>query len=51
MGTLRAKYAENTRRTLLDTRLRLFTDWDDAEDLVRTAGLTRGAPATARRSR
>lgn len=47
MGTLREKYAENTRRTLLDTALRLFTEREyagvSAEELVRTAGLTRGA--------
>ncbi|MGP3954136.1 TetR/AcrR family transcriptional regulator [Streptomyces sp. 7N604] len=47
METLREKYAENTRRTLLDTGLRLFTEREyasvSAEELVRTAGLTRGA--------
>lgn len=47
METLREKYAENTRRALLDTGLRLFTERDyasvSAEELVRTAGLTRGA--------
>ncbi|MDK0524043.1 TetR/AcrR family transcriptional regulator [Streptomyces sp. ML-6] len=47
METLREKYAENTRRTLLDTGLSLFTERDytavSAEELVRTAGLTRGA--------
>ncbi|MCK7626081.1 TetR/AcrR family transcriptional regulator [Streptomyces sp. RS10V-4] len=47
METLREKYAENTRGTLLDTGLRLFTERDyaavSAEELVRTAGLTRGA--------
>ncbi|BDM69724.1 TetR family transcriptional regulator [Streptomyces nigrescens] len=47
METLREKYAENTRRTLLDTALRLFTEREyssvPAEELVRTAGLTRGA--------
>ncbi|MFI8916495.1 TetR/AcrR family transcriptional regulator [Streptomyces sp. NPDC053513] len=47
MESLREKYAENTRRTLLDTGLRLFTERDyasiSAEELVRTAGLTRGA--------
>ncbi|MEV0528607.1 TetR/AcrR family transcriptional regulator [Streptomyces sp. NPDC050439] len=47
METLREKYAENTRRTLLDTGLRLFTERDyasvSAEELVRAAGLTRGA--------
>ncbi|MEU2235055.1 TetR/AcrR family transcriptional regulator [Streptomyces vietnamensis] len=47
METLREKYAENTRRTLLDTGLSLFTERNyttvSAEELVRTAGLTRGA--------
>ncbi|QQC87249.1 TetR/AcrR family transcriptional regulator [Streptomyces alfalfae] len=47
METLRERYAENTRRTLLDTGLCLFTERDyadvSAEELVRTAGLTRGA--------
>ncbi|MCT7350672.1 TetR/AcrR family transcriptional regulator [Streptomyces sp. 15-116A] len=47
METVREKYAENTRRALLDTGLRLFTERDfasvSAEELVRTAGLTRGA--------
>ncbi|MGY0021218.1 TetR/AcrR family transcriptional regulator [Streptomyces sp. cg35] len=47
METLREKYAENTRRALLETGLRLFTERDyasvSAEELVRTAGLTRGA--------
>ncbi|WP_037862908.1 TetR/AcrR family transcriptional regulator [Streptomyces sp. NRRL S-340] len=47
METLRERYAENTRRTLLDTGLRLFSERDyasvSAEELVRTAGLTRGA--------
>ncbi|MBL1091738.1 MULTISPECIES: TetR/AcrR family transcriptional regulator [Streptomyces] len=47
METLREKYAENTRRTLLDTALRLFSERAyasvSAEELVRTAGLTRGA--------
>ncbi|MGW6536091.1 TetR/AcrR family transcriptional regulator [Streptomyces sp. NPDC055051] len=47
MESLREKYAENTRRTLLATGLRLFTERDyatiSAEELVRTAGLTRGA--------
>lgn len=45
--TVREKYADNTRRTLLDTALRLFSERDyadlPAEELVRTAGLTRGA--------
>ncbi|MEV6683570.1 helix-turn-helix domain-containing protein [Streptomyces erythrochromogenes] len=44
---LRETYAENTRRALLDTGLRLFTERDysavSAEELVRSAGLTRGA--------
>ncbi|MFE6068619.1 TetR/AcrR family transcriptional regulator [Streptomyces sp. NPDC056525] len=47
MEKLRDKYAENTRRVLLDTGLRLFAERDfsavSAEELVRTAGLTRGA--------
>lgn len=47
MDTLRERYAENTRRTLLETGLRLFTERDyanvSAEELVRSAGLTRGA--------
>ncbi|MGW7271880.1 TetR/AcrR family transcriptional regulator [Streptomyces sp. NPDC054864] len=47
METLREKYAENTRRALLDTGLRLFTERDfasvSAEELVRATGLTRGA--------
>ncbi|WP_253815291.1 TetR/AcrR family transcriptional regulator [Nocardia amikacinitolerans] len=45
--TMRDKYAENTRQTLLDTGRRLFAERDyaklSAEELVRTAGLTRGA--------
>ncbi|MFE6856100.1 TetR/AcrR family transcriptional regulator [Streptomyces sp. NPDC057674] len=44
---LRDTYAENTRRVLLETGLRLFTERDfsavPAEELVREAGLTRGA--------
>ncbi|MEU0502117.1 TetR/AcrR family transcriptional regulator [Nocardia sp. NPDC005998] len=47
MEALRDKYAENTRRTLLDTALSLFAARDyagiSAEELVRGAGLTRGA--------
>lgn len=47
MDTLRERYAENTRRTLLETGLHLFTERDyanvSAEELVRSAGLTRGA--------
>ncbi|MER5966387.1 TetR/AcrR family transcriptional regulator [Streptomyces sp. NPDC002057] len=47
MEKLRDKYAENTRRVLLDTGLQLFAERDfsavSAEELVRTAGLTRGA--------
>ncbi|WP_431966738.1 TetR/AcrR family transcriptional regulator [Nocardia sp. bgisy134] len=45
--TVREKYAENTRQTLLETGRRLFVERDyaklSAEELVRTAGLTRGA--------
>ncbi|MEV0029454.1 TetR/AcrR family transcriptional regulator [Nocardia sp. NPDC050793] len=45
--TMRDKYAENTRQTLLDTARRLFVERDyaklSAEELVRAAGLTRGA--------
>ncbi|WP_245673574.1 TetR/AcrR family transcriptional regulator [Nocardia lijiangensis] len=45
--TMRDKYAENTRQTLLDTGRRLFVERDyaklSAEELVRAAGLTRGA--------
>ncbi|WP_067474957.1 TetR/AcrR family transcriptional regulator [Nocardia amamiensis] len=47
MESLRAKYAENTRQTLFDTALRVFAERDyadvSAEELVRAAGLTRGA--------
>ncbi|MFR9749535.1 TetR/AcrR family transcriptional regulator [Nocardia sp. 004] len=47
MESLRDKYAENTRQTLLDTAARLFAERDyadlSAEELVRAAGLTRGA--------
>lgn len=47
METLREKYAENTRRTLLETGLRLFIERGfssvSAQELVSTAGLTRGA--------
>lgn len=47
MATVRDKYAENTRRALLDTGRQLFATRDfaslSAEELVRTAGLTRGA--------
>lgn len=47
MEALRDKYAENTRRTLLDTALSLFATREyagiSAEELVRGAGLTRGA--------
>ncbi|WP_431954912.1 TetR/AcrR family transcriptional regulator [Nocardia lijiangensis] len=45
--TMRDKYAENTRQALLDTGRRLFVERDyaklSAEELVRAAGLTRGA--------
>ncbi|MFD8544534.1 TetR/AcrR family transcriptional regulator [Streptomyces sp. NPDC059649] len=47
MESLREKYAENTRRTLLGTGRQLFAEREytgvSAEELVRTAGLTRGA--------
>lgn len=47
MGLLRDKHVENTRRTLLDTAGRLFAEREytdlSAEELVRAAGLTRGA--------
>lgn len=47
MATLRDQYAENTRQALFDTGLRLFGERDyaglSAEELVRVAGLTRGA--------
>lgn len=47
MESLRVKYAESTRQALLDAALMLFAERDyadlSAEELVRTAGLTRGA--------
>ncbi len=47
MESLRDKYVENTRQTLLDTAARLFAEREyadlSAEELVRAAGLTRGA--------
>ncbi|MEV6279139.1 TetR/AcrR family transcriptional regulator [Nocardia sp. NPDC051832] len=47
MESLRDKHVENTRRTLLETGARLFAERDyadlSAEELVRAAGLTRGA--------
>lgn len=47
MQSLRATYVENTRQTLLDTAARLFAEREytdlSAEELVRAAGLTRGA--------
>jgi AcrR family transcriptional regulator len=47
MEALRDKYAENTRQTLLDTARSLFAGREyadlSAEELVRSAGLTRGA--------
>ncbi|WP_306363948.1 TetR/AcrR family transcriptional regulator [Nocardia sp. CC227C] len=47
MESLREKYAENTRQTLIDTAARLFAEREyanlSAEELVRSAGLTRGA--------
>ena len=47
MQSLRARYVENTRQTLLDTAARLFAEREyielSAEELVRAAGLTRGA--------
>ncbi|WP_282784313.1 MULTISPECIES: TetR/AcrR family transcriptional regulator [unclassified Nocardia] len=47
MESLREKYAENTRQTLIDTAARLFAEREyanlSAEELVRAAGLTRGA--------
>ncbi|MGW5453912.1 TetR/AcrR family transcriptional regulator [Nocardia sp. NPDC003979] len=47
MESLRDKHIEDTRRTLLNTGARLFAARDytelTAEELVRTAGLTRGA--------
>ncbi|RAV07276.1 TetR/AcrR family transcriptional regulator [Mycolicibacterium sp. GF69] len=47
MEALRDKYAENTRQALIDAALRLFANraYADlsAEELVRSAGLSRGA--------
>ncbi|MGW4743115.1 TetR/AcrR family transcriptional regulator [Nocardia xishanensis] len=47
MESLRDKYVENTRQALLDTAARLFAEREyadlSAEELVRAAGLTRGA--------
>lgn len=47
MASLRDKHIEDTRRALLDTAARLFAEREytdlSAEELVRTAGLTRGA--------
>ncbi|MFB7874076.1 TetR/AcrR family transcriptional regulator [Nocardia sp. NPDC056064] len=47
MESLRDKHIEDTRRTLLDTGARLFAEREytelSAEELVRAAGLTRGA--------
>lgn len=47
MESFRGKYAENTRQALLETAARLFAERDyadlSAEELVRAAGLTRGA--------
>ncbi|WP_063051332.1 TetR/AcrR family transcriptional regulator [Nocardia arthritidis] len=47
MESLRDKHVENTRQTLLDTAARLFAEREyadlSAEELVRAAGLTRGA--------
>lgn len=47
MATVREKYADNTRQALLDSGLRLFVERGyaqvSAEELVRAAGLTRGA--------
>lgn len=47
MQSLRDKYVENTRQTLLDTAAQLFAEREyadlSAEELVRAAGLTRGA--------
>ncbi|GAA1912542.1 TetR/AcrR family transcriptional regulator [Streptomyces sodiiphilus] len=47
MERLRERYAENTRQSLLDTGRQLFTEREyasvSAEELVRAAGLTRGA--------
>lgn len=47
MHSLRATHVEHTRQTLLDTAVRLFAEREynelSAEELVREAGLTRGA--------
>ncbi|WP_159843888.1 TetR/AcrR family transcriptional regulator [Nocardia sp. CY41] len=47
MDSLRDRHIENTRRTLLETAARLFAEREyadlSAEELVRAAGLTRGA--------
>ena len=47
MESLRDKYVENTRRALLETGTRMFAEREygeiTAEELVRAAGLTRGA--------
>ncbi|WP_433579268.1 TetR/AcrR family transcriptional regulator [Nocardia brasiliensis] len=47
MESLRDKHVENTRQTLLETGARLFAEREyadlSAEELVRAAGLTRGA--------
>ncbi|ONF63265.1 TetR/AcrR family transcriptional regulator [Amycolatopsis keratiniphila] len=47
MESVRVKYAEHTRQALFDTGLRLFAEREyaslSAEELVRAAGLTRGA--------
>ncbi|MFE3580125.1 TetR/AcrR family transcriptional regulator [Streptomyces vinaceus] len=47
MKSVRERYAENTRQTLLETAQRLFAEREyadiSAEELVREAGLTRGA--------
>lgn len=47
MSTVREQYAENTRRSLVETGHRLFAERDyatlSAEEIVRAAGLTRGA--------
>ncbi|MFF0457993.1 TetR/AcrR family transcriptional regulator [Nocardia africana] len=47
MDSLRDKHVENTRQTLLETGARLFAEREyadlSAEELVRAAGLTRGA--------
>ncbi|MFD4351057.1 TetR/AcrR family transcriptional regulator [Nocardia sp. NPDC058519] len=47
MASLRDKHVENTRQTLLETGARLFAEREyadlSAEELVRAAGLTRGA--------